>query len=218
MTEIQIRKAVLLYLYWLAVVAGAVVFFLSGLVPFVSGRVDPVWLVTALAEAEIFFVFVLWPFFIPALFRSGGEVRTSMIFLQAGMLFLFALPLVLVCEGVSRSGLELVFSQQILVVASAVFVGTLFQFSWRMKLRITPFYHAAVVLLGAGVPFAAFLISEYGRPVSSMLACASPFWAVLRSEPALILSALLALLSGGLVAAVQVKGRRPAVDGPGAAE
>ena len=202
MTREQIQKSILLYLYFLVFLTLAIIVAVTDSLPFRLAFVTPENLFLCLMEAELFFVLVIWPLFIPSLLQApepepsrADAGRAHVPVLQVGALFLFALPLALVCEGVSNSGISTFFRSNLQVVALGVFVAALFNLAHHLGLRIAPWYFACLFLVSAAVPYAAFLLLEHGAGGASFARFLCPFWAVLDPPAAVAQAAVFGALA-----------------------
>jgi hypothetical protein len=212
MAREQIQKTVLLYLYWLGFLGAVLVVLLADILPFRPAFVSPENLFLCLIEAELFFVLVIWPPFVTTLLRPEepgvSRMRCSLgLLLQACLLLLLALPLALVCGGISHADAGLFLRGHLLVAVLAVFVAALFPLAHRLRRRIQVWYYLGFFLLSAALPFLYFVIRERRQTGPEFLAFFSPFWAALRPDASLVLSAIFAAAAAVLIAVIARTGR-----------
>lgn len=77
--RLNVPRALTLYLAWMGLTCGALLAGIGGLLPFGLGAVGPDAAFIALVEAELFFVVVVWPFFMPRLIlpQAAAAVKTA---------------------------------------------------------------------------------------------------------------------------------------------
>ena len=184
MTRLNVPRALALYLAWMGVTSGTLLAGIGGLLPFGLGSVGPDAAFVGLIEAEIFFVTVLWPFFIPRLIlpearaatqTSGPGGESHFLMLQIGVLLAVALPLAIVSRNLSQVDGSDFFRSQLLVGAIGCFVTVLL--GRPEAARIRTWYFLGFFVVAALFPFAAFLSGGMKRGGLDFLAAASPFWA-----------------------------------------
>lgn len=219
--RIHLPRALGLYLAWLSLVSGALLVALGSVLPFGIGRIDPRGAFACLIEAELFFVLVVWPFFIPRLFVPRGPVPLGpgveghLLVLQVGILFLVALPLAFLTRNLADLGAREFFVGHALVASVACFVAGLFTLAGIRVQRVAPWYLAGLFAASAALPFLHFLSLEYGGPALGWLAVLSPFWGAARLEEVapLVSSAIFALAAVALFLAAPYV-RSPAASSP----
>jgi hypothetical protein len=215
--RLNVPRAVALYLAWVGLTCGVLVAAIQGVLPFRLGAVGPDAVFLALVEAEIFFVTVVWPFFMPRLIlpKAGVEaVRTAgpgaephLMILQVGVLLVVALPLALVSQNLSEISVGQFFQGHLQVAALACFVTVLLAVLGEARVR--PWYFLGFFTVSALFPFLEFLSAETGgSPRLGFLAAVSPFWgaAQLQSGAPLgwapgVQAAIFGVLAVGLLAA-----------------
>jgi hypothetical protein len=211
--RLNVPRALTLYLAWMGLTCGALLAGIGGLLPFGLGAVGPDAAFIALVEAELFFVVVVWPFFMPRLIlpQAAAAVKTAgpgaeshLLILQVVVLLVVALPLALVSQNLSEISAMQFLMAQVLVGLAASFVTALLDRPEGSRVRTWYFLGAFVV--GALFPFVSFLGGELGGLRLGWLADASPFWAAasFRSESALtgalaVQVAVLGVLTGFLM-------------------
>lgn len=184
MTRLNVPRALALYLAWMGITCGTLLAGIGGLLPFGLGAVGPEAAFVGLIEAELFFVTVLWPFFIPRLIlpeakaaaqTAGPGGESHFLMLQVGVLLAVALPLALVSRNLSQIDGGAFFRSQLLVAAVGCFVTVLL--NRPAAARIRTWYFLGFFVVAALFPFLAFLSGEMTRGGLDFLAGASPFWA-----------------------------------------
>ncbi|OHB69666.1 MAG: hypothetical protein A2W23_09105 [Planctomycetes bacterium RBG_16_43_13] len=193
MTSEQLRRVILLYLFYLCFVSAVLWLFLaevSSHLPFVT----PDNIFHLLMEAQLFFVLIIWPLVIPAVLQNTvynikGEGqrpslnaisgRVSVLFLQVLMFFILTLPISLMCTSIANLDWIILAKGSVYVFAIALIVAAVFDIGITRKLNIAPIYYLIIFILSAGVPFLYYLMREfYGRDAIE-LSVLSPFWCAL---------------------------------------
>jgi len=220
--RLNVPRAVALCLAWVGLICGVLVVSIQGILPFRLGAVGPDAVFLALVEAEIFFVTVVWPFFMPRMLipKAGIEaVRTAgpggephLMILQVGVLLVVALPLALVSQNLSEISAGQFFRGHLQVAALAVFVTVLLDVLGGARTR--PWYFLGFFTVSALFPFLEFLASESGgSPKLGFLAAFSPFWGAAQLQAGAPLgwapgvqAAIFGVLAVGLLAAAPFLG------------
>ena len=226
MSRLNVPRTLALYLAWMGLTCGALLAGIGGMLPFGLGAIGPDAAFLGLVEAELFFVTVVWPFFMPRLLlpQATTAVRTAgpggephLLILQIGVMMVVALPLALVSRNLSEIGAGEFLRAQLLVGAIGCFVTALLDRPAGSRLRT--WYFLGFFTVSALFPFVGFLAGEWGKGLG-ILAAVSPFWAAaqFRSEAALswapgVQAALFGVLALALLVAAPF--RRP-VDSPAA--
>jgi len=220
--RLNVPRALALYLAWMGLTCGTLLAGIGGMLPFGLGAIGPEAAFLGLIEAELFFVTVVWPFFMPRLLlpEAAAAVRTAgpggephLLILQIGVMFVVALPLALVSQNLSQIEAGEFFRAQVLVGAIACFVTVLLDRP--AAARIRSWYFLGFFTVSALFPFLGFLSGEVERGQGlGFLAAVSPFWAAsqFRSEAALSWApGVQAAIFGVLAMALLVAGpfRRP---------
>ncbi|HTF55952.1 MAG TPA: hypothetical protein VK661_01675 [Planctomycetota bacterium] len=189
--QLNVPRALALYLAWTGLTCGALLVAIGGMLPFGLSSMGPDGIFLCLMEVELFFVTVLWPFFMPRLLRPAveGAIKTAgpgaeshLLILQVGVLLVVALPLALVTQDLSQITVGQFFRGHLLVGAIACFVTALVgQLGWA---RTRPWYFLAFFTFSALFPFLGFLSGEVGGGSRlEFLAVLSPFWAAAQLQP-----------------------------------
>ncbi|HEU4335231.1 MAG TPA: hypothetical protein VFT32_12110 [Candidatus Eisenbacteria bacterium] len=195
MTRFNVPGVLSLYLAWMGLTCAALLAGIGGMLPFGIGSLGPDAAFLGLIEAELFFVTVVWPFFMPKLILPQAAAATKIVgpggephllILQVGVMLGVAMPLALVSRNLSQIGTGEFFKAQLLVGAIACFVTALLDRPEARRVRT--WYFLGFFALSALAPFVAFLAGEMGAGGGAgFLAAVSPFWAAaqFRSEAAL---------------------------------
>jgi hypothetical protein len=189
MARLNVPRVLALYLSWMGLTCGALLAGIGGMLPFGLGAIGPDAAFLGLIEAELFFVTLVWPFFMPKLIlpEAAAAARTAgpgaephLLILQIGVLLGVALPLALVSRNLSQIGPGEFFRAQLLVGAIACFVTVLLDRPEGSRVRA--WYFLGFFACSALFPFLGFLSGGF-----DFLAAVSPFWAAaqFRSESAL---------------------------------
>lgn len=193
--RLNVPGTLALYLAWMGLTCGTLLVGIGGMLPFGLGSIGPDAAFLGLIEAELFFVTVVWPFFMPRLLlpEAAAAVRTAgpggephLLILQIGVMLVVALPLALVSRNLSQIGAGEFLRAQLLVGAIACFVTALLDRP--ASRRIRHWYFLGFFAVSALFPFLGFLAGEQGRGTGlNFLAAVSPFWAAaqFRSDAAL---------------------------------
>jgi len=183
MMRLNVPRALSLYLAWMGLTCGTLLAGIGGMLPFGLGAMGPDAAFLGLIEAELFFVTVVWPFFMPRLLlpEATAAVRTAgpggephLLILQVGVMLVVALPLALVSRNLSQIGAGEFFRAQLLVGSIACFVTVLLDRPAGSRIRI--WYFLGFFAASALFPFLGFLAGERGQGMG-FLAAVSPFWA-----------------------------------------
>ncbi len=195
MQRLNVPRALSLYLAWMGLTCGTLLAGIGGMLPFGLGAMGPDAAFLGLIEAELLFVTVVWPFFMPRLIvpEAAAVTRTAgpggeshLLILQVGVMLVVALPLALVSRNLAQIGAWDFFRAQILVGAIACFVTALLDRPAGSRIR--SWYFLGFFAASALFPFLGFLAGELGRGTGlNFLAAVSPFWAAaqFRSDAAL---------------------------------
>lgn len=186
MVRANLQRTILVYLSWLAFVSVGLVAVLADVLPFVPAYVRPDNLFHFLVEAELFFVLVLWPLFIPKILAEETDAKANILLLQVVVLFVFVLPLAFLCQSISNLDLWTFFKGQLQVAVLASFIAALFTFAAAKKWKIGPAYYLGFFVLSAGLPFLYYLLYEYANASPGFLAAFSPFWAASRLDATVV--------------------------------
>ena len=183
MMRLNVPRALSLYLAWMGLTCGTLLAGIGGMLPFGLGAMGPDAAFLGLIEAELFFVTVVWPFFMPRLLlpEATAAVRTAgpggephLLILQVGVMLVVALPLALVSRNLSQIGAGEFFRAQLLVGSIACFVTVLLDRPAGSRIR--NWYFLGFFAASALFPFLGFLAGERGQGMG-FLAAVSPFWA-----------------------------------------
>lgn len=189
-------KAIPLHLSWVGTLCGALLLLLSDVLPVRLGFVRPGTLFTCLTEIEVAFVLFAWPAYLswasPSPGRSLGDL---------GLLLLAALPLALIAANVSNAGAGEFLRTQAIPASLGALTAALHALARRCGWRVGPWQVLGVFLLGAFLPFLAFVTGGAGS-WSSVL---SPFWAA--GRPGVASSAIFGGAAALLFAAAAVPGK-----------
>lgn len=222
MVRVNLQKAILLYLSWLAVISGALILSLSDILPFKLSFVRPDNLFVCLTECQVFFVLLVWPLFIPSITREEPDPdpqagAVHLLLMQICVLIVFALPLALICSNVANVSALTFLRGQALVAALAAFVSVLYAVTIDRKWRVGPWYFLGMFLVSAGLPFLSFLAGDFGGKDLSSFSLVSPFWGAAHVDGKV--SLIQAGIYAGLTVALLMAGsfRRATVDAPPAA-
>lgn len=195
MARLNVPRVLSLYLAWMGLTCGTLLAGIGGMLPFGLGAMGPDAAFLGLIEAELFFVTVVWPFFMPKLIlpEAAAAVRTAgpggephLLILQIGVLLGVAMPLALVSRNLSQISPGEFFRAQLLVGAIACFVTVLLDRPAGSRVR--SWYFLGFFVVSALFPFAGFLARETGSGGGlDFLSAVSPFWAAaqFRSDAAL---------------------------------
>jgi hypothetical protein len=223
--KLNVPGTLALYLAWMGLTCIALLAGIGGFLPFGLGAIGPDAAFLGLIEAELFFVMVVWPFFMPRLIlpeaaaavrKAGPGGESHLLYLQVLVLLVVALPLALVSRNLAEIESGVFLRGHLLVAAIAGFVTVLLNRPSAARLR--PWYFLGFFALSALVPLAAFIGGELGPGGLTPLAAISPFWAAaqLRTDAALswapgVQAAVFGVLALALVAAGSL---RRSVDSP----
>lgn len=172
----MIRDSAVLYLSWLAVVCGAMFLILAEMLPLNPPFLNADTLFVALAETEMFFILILWPFFILRSHDHGMRVEASRVALETLMLFILALPLMLIGQSISAVPMATFLKTLAALMACAAAVSTLFYYGTLRGIAVAPWYYFTIFFLSAGLPFFAYLTMKEPVIAPATLASFSPFW------------------------------------------
>lgn len=199
--RIDVPRAVVMYLLWLGIISGALLVGLTDALPVSLGIVSPETAFTLLIQAELFFVLVIWPFFVPRLLLPkvtidtsklrgiGGEAHVLMA--QIGVLIVVALPVALLCSSMADSSPSALAIGHLLVAVAAAFVAALFDVASQRGWRIAPWYAAGLMGVSGLLPLVNHLAEAHGGVAGlRWTAALSPFWAAANLDPAGALSAV----------------------------
>ena len=215
--RIDVPRAIVMYLLWLGLTAGALLVAMADGLPVKLGFIRPDSVFTLLIEAELFFVLFIWPFFVPRLHKpvtiDASRLGTGahLLVLQVIVLFVVALPVALLCTNLADIGTGEFLRGHLLVAVLATFVATLHDAATERGATLAPWYFLAAFIVAGGAPFADYLRwSRGGTP--GLLSHVSPFWTGARLDGAapLIMTAVFAAATIGLMAAVPFLKRRQA--------
>lgn len=215
MARLGMQKAVLVYLVWLGILSAVILAVLSRAFPIELEFIGDETLYLCLVEAELVFIYFVWPLFIPATLVESNRVRDSVatVLLQVFILVLFSIPLALLCQNISNAGGGTFVKANALVVASAALVGSLYVLARTVRLNLQPYYYFFLFLTQAGAPYVYFLVRSYAdADPRAGLMILSPFWMALNPESAAIVAqiGLAAAMATGLAVAAMVVERRSA--------
>ncbi|MDP6957246.1 MAG: hypothetical protein QF645_00390 [Planctomycetota bacterium] len=112
MSRVSLHETIVLYLSWLAFITGAMLIALAGDFPFTSLLITPGDSFQYLLYAQLFFVLVMWPKFIPKILAEDskrpalqeGSFQTgsvSLLLIQVVVLSVFMLPVAMICLNIS---------------------------------------------------------------------------------------------------------------------
>ncbi len=184
--RVNVPRAIGLYLVWLSFISGALLLALGDVLPFHLAFITPENAFTCLIEAELFFVLVLWPFFIPRLLLPriempkiptgvGGEGH--LLVLQICVLFVVAMPAGFLCQNLANVGPREFAMGHLLVATAACFVAALWWVGSERGVRPAPWYFLGFFVASALLPFAHYLALEFAGASLGFLSAVSPFWA-----------------------------------------
>src|SRR5690349_5032468 len=209
MTRFNVPGVLSLYLAWMGLTCAALLAGIGGMLPFGIGSLGPDAAFLGLIEAELFFVTVVWPFFMPRLILPQAATVTKIVgpgsephllILQIGVMLGVAMPLALVSRNLSQIGTGEFFLAQLLVGVIACFVTALLDLPGMGRIR--HWYFLGFFMCSALCPFVGFLGREMGIDWVGNLSVLSPFWAAaqFRSDAAMRLVPMIQVFVFGLAA------------------
>lgn len=213
MSRVSLHETIVLYLTWLAFITGALLIALAGDFPFSSYLISPGDTFQYLLYAQLFFVLVMWPKFIPKILAedskrvipSEGSLQAgsvSLLLIQVVVLSVFMLPVAMICLNISTLGFWTFFKGQLLVVVMASFVAALFAAGIERKWSMRAWYYFFFFIVSAGFPFVSYLSWDMYGTSLGFLESLSPFWAASSIEVGstpLIQSAIYGAATVGLI-------------------
>jgi hypothetical protein len=210
--RIDVPRAIVMYLLWLGLISGALIIAMADALPIKLGHIRPENAFTLLIEAELFFVVIIWPFFVPRLLKPvtidlAKTTESHLLVLQVLVLFVVALPVALLTTSLADVGAGEFLRGHLLVVVTASFVAAMHELADRRKVAFMPWYLLGAFTVAGLAPFADAL--RGGEP--GLLSALSPFVAAARIEGAWTFG--IAAVLGTLTLATMVLsavGRRPA--------
>ena len=189
-------KAIPLQLSWVGALCGALLLLLSDVLPVHLGFVRPGTLYICLTEVEVAFLLFAWPAYLSAAAPSPGRSL-----LDLGLLFLAALPLVLIAGNVSNISAGALLQTQAIPASLGAATAGVYALGRRRGWRVGPWHVLGVFLVSALLPFLAFVAS----PSFSWGSVISPFWAV--ASPGLLAPVLFAGVAAVLLSASALAGK-----------
>jgi hypothetical protein len=180
MSQKESDNPIIIYLLWLGFVSLIFILFFS--LKLENGFITPKYIYHCLLEAELFFILILWPcLLIRILEETVLEDKRAMkqiklIFTHIILFFVLALPLVVICEGISRWGIDIALRMHLVVFTYALFVGSVLCLGLRYGIETIPWYYLFIFLSSAGVPFFYYIGLEFLEVDLSELSIISPFW------------------------------------------
>lgn len=209
--RIDVPRAIVMYLLWLGLISGSLIVAMSDALPVKVGFLHPDNVFTLLIEAELFFVLVIWPFFVPKLLKpvtidTAKTNESHLLVLQVLVLFIVGLPVALLCTSLSDVGAVPFLAGHLLVAAAASFVAALHDLAIERKFAFAPVYFAVAFAIAGLAPFVDFLRwgREGGSGMPGLLTWVSPFWTASRLEgsaPIVMAAVLGAVAVSAMVAA-----------------
>jgi len=209
--KVNVPRAIGLYLVWLSCISGVLLLAMGDVLPLRLGFITPENAFTCLIEAELFFVLVIWPFFIPRLLvpRASGAAPAPagvvvpagvsgeghLLVLQVCVLFVVAMPIAFLCQNLGNVGAREFFTGHLLVATAASFVAALFSLGAERQARLAPWYVLGFFVASALLPFLHFLAGAFAGQSLRFLSALSPFWG------ASLLNEATPLVSAGLFGA-----------------
>ncbi len=174
--KVDVPRAIVMYLLWLGLISGVLIVAMADALPVKLGFIRPENVFTLLIEAELFFVLVIWPFFVPRLLKPvtidlAKGTETHLLVLQVLVLFVVALPVALLSTSLADVGAGEFLRGHLLVAVTASFVATLHDLAERRTIAFAPWYFLAMFAIAGFAPFADALRS--GSP--GVLSAISPF-------------------------------------------
>lgn len=179
--KLDVPRAVTVHLLWIGCVGGAFAAAAGGLLPAGIGSIDPESALSAVVHAQLFFVLIVWPYFIPRLVRREGATlgtlgESPLLLAQVLLLCAAGLPLALVGENLSEAGISALFRGQLMVLAVGAFVTILHDVLGAARVR--PWYFLGAFAVSAVLPYAGYLAAEFAPSwKTGAFAAVSPFWA-----------------------------------------
>jgi hypothetical protein len=184
--RVNVPRAIGLYLVWLSFISGVLLLALGDVVPMRLAFITPESAFTCLIEAELFFVLVIWPFFIPKLLVPrapmpsiptgvGGEGH--LLALQICVLFVVAMPVGFLCQNLANVSAREFAIGHLLVATAAGFVAALWWAGSERGVRMAPWYFLGFFVASAMLPFVHYLAIEHAGASLGFLSAVSPFWA-----------------------------------------
>ncbi len=189
--RISVPRAIGLYVVWLSFISVVLLAALGNVLPFQAAFVTPENVFTCLIEAELFFVLVIWPFFVPRLLVPKVELPTGvggeahLLVLQVCVLFVVAMPIAFLCQNLAQVGAREFFNGHLLVATAACFVAALFGAARERQTRMAPWYFLGFFVLSAMLPFAHYLAVEFAGGSLRFLSAVSPFWGAAQLDGAM---------------------------------
>jgi hypothetical protein len=192
--RVNVPRAIGLYLVWLSFISGVLLLAMGDVLPLRLGFITPENAFTCLIEAELFFVLVIWPFFIPRLLvprapgvapapaspgvvvPTGVSGEGHLLVLQVCVLFVVAMPIAFLCQNLGNVGAREFFTGHLLVATAASFVAALFSLGAERQARLGPWYILGFFVASALLPFLHFLAGAFAGRSLRFLSALSPFW------------------------------------------
>lgn len=180
----ETKKTSQAYLWWFIFLAGIIWLLLSDILPIKFKFAEPQNVYYGFVEAELFFVLLLWPIFIPKILEAEISLGTSianvpMLLIQIVAFFILALPLAVICLNIGELGWQALLKGQFFVFILASVVALLFNVTFKRGKDITHLYYFVVFMFSAGAPFLYFILREYEGKELFALPLLSPFYSSL---------------------------------------
>src|SRR3989304_2150173 len=124
------------YLWWFVFLAGIIWLLLSDVLPIKFKFAQPENVYYGFVEAELFFVLLLWPLFIPKILEAESSLgitigNVSMLLIQIVAFFVLALPLAVICFNLSELPWQALLKGQFFVFILASVVALLFNMTFK---------------------------------------------------------------------------------------
>lgn len=183
------QRAIHLYLAWLVFISLVSVISLAELSPIKFKILETNYIFLLMIQAELFFVLVVLPWFLPSLMDGFKESWINIV-TTIFVLFLFSLPIMLICQNLSSVDGDSFVKAFATVFACTLFVCSLFVTAHLFKIHITPFYFLVLFLVQSMGTFLWYLSLEYDLKLD-FLSALSPFRGVLELSSSLVTSQIL---------------------------
>lgn len=184
------QHGIILYLLWLLFISFVAIISLAELSPVKFRIFDQQNIFIFIIEAELFFILVILPFFLPSLMNGFKESWIN-ILATTLVLFLFSLPVMLLCQNISVVDGWNFCKAAAVVLSCTLLVSSIFVAAHVFKIQIAPYYFFAIFLIQAMGTFLWYLSLEYGLNLD-FLTTLSPFRGILELSSPIVYVQILA--------------------------
>lgn len=207
----EMRRAIVTYLSWMALLTLGLVLAITSSIPLKLEVLEPRNLNILLVQTEMFFLLLVWPLFIPEMVGAltGHRDRCLNLMCHALILLILSLPLSLVTQFIAGSAVDVLLAGRAMTVAAALFVVGVFSMGPVRRESFSRNYFLALLVLTGALPYAAFVMDRADQ--AGPLTWFSPMWSAAHLNGGLGTPLATAALFGGTgLALVAASCTRPA--------